>query len=124
MSDRDRASTARVEISDRDQVVVAVVNGELDMLGVDSVGTVLLKQVSTSPQGLIVDLAVTFIGSAGLSMLLEMYGQAQREGIGFAIVVTDRAALRALEISGMDQVLPLAKSVDDAVDTIRQAPPS
>ncbi|MGW6933564.1 STAS domain-containing protein [Lentzea sp. NPDC054927] len=120
MTDRNESSTASVTTSQRDQVVVAVVSGELDMASVDRVRSALFDQVDARPAGLVVDLAVTFLASAGLSMLLELHGRTQRDEVEFAVVAGHNPALQPLMLSGMDQVLPLAESVDDAVATIRQ----
>lgn len=116
--DRSESSTASVTINQRDEVVVAVVGGELDMVSVGAVGAALFDQVDAQPVGLVVDLAVTFLGCAGLSMLLELYGRTQRDGVGFAVVATGSPARRPLVFSGMDQMLPVAESVDAAVGTI------
>lgn len=114
------ASTASVQTSDHDGVVVAVVTGELDPVSVDAVGTALYDHIGTGAVGLVVELAVTFIGSAGLSMLLELYGKAQHDGVGFAIVASEAAALRPMVACGLNEVLPLAGTVRDAVESIRQ----
>nr|WP_154697185.1 STAS domain-containing protein [Lentzea guizhouensis] len=61
-----------------------------------------------------------FMGSSALSMLLELLGRSQREGVGFAIVAAQTAALRPMMASALSQVLPLSQSVDEAVKAIRK----
>lgn len=120
MTASDNPSMADVHISDHDGILVAVLTGEIDIDSVDAVGTVLFDRMDTRPEGLVIDVAVTFMGSAGLSMLLELHGRSQRDGVGFAVVTSECPAMRPLLASGLNKVLPLAKSVEDAVESIRQ----
>lgn len=121
MTSGETTSTANVQTSDDDGVLVAVVSGELDMVSVDGVGATLFEHLEKKPDGLVVELAVEFMGSSGLSMLLGLYGRAQREGVEFVIVATGVAAERPLMASALTQVLPVAQSVDEAVRSIREA---
>ncbi|WP_189160591.1 STAS domain-containing protein [Lentzea pudingi] len=109
-----------MQTSDYGGVPVAVVSGELDMTTVDSIGTALFELVDAHPKGLVVYLAVTFMASSGISMVLELYGQSQRDRYAIVFVTSGLAASRPLKLSGLDQVLPLADTVDDAVNTLRQ----
>ncbi|MEV6712559.1 STAS domain-containing protein [Lentzea sp. NPDC051208] len=120
MASNEAAATASMQTSDHDGVLVAVVSGELDMVSVDGIGTSLFGHLSEHPAGLIVDLAVDFMGSSALSMLLELYGRSQREGVGFAIVATQPAAVRPMTASALSQVLPLTDSVEGAMKLIRE----
>ncbi|HEX7305211.1 STAS domain-containing protein [Lentzea sp.] len=119
MTSGETASTTGIQTSDHDGVLVAVVKGELDMINVDAVGTALFEQLDKEPDGLVVELAVDFMGSSALSVLLKLYGQAQTKGVGFAIVAVQAAAVRPLMASALSQVLPVAQSVDEAVELAR-----
>ncbi|SES00728.1 anti-anti-sigma factor [Lentzea xinjiangensis] len=120
MTASETASTASVQTSDRDGVLVAVISGELDMVTVDAIGTALFDHLGSHPGGLVVELAVDFMGSSALSMLLELYGRAQREGVGFAVVAVQPAAVRPMMASALGQVLPVCQSVDDALKLIQE----
>ncbi|MFJ5985772.1 STAS domain-containing protein [Lentzea sp. NPDC092896] len=109
-----------MQTSDHEGVLVVAVSGELDVVSVDKVGTALFDHVAKQPDGLVVELTVDFMGSSALSMLLELYGRAQREKVGFAIVATAVAAARPLMASALTQVLPVAQSVDEAVKSIHE----
>ncbi len=124
MTSDETASTASVQTSDHGGVLVVVISGELDMVSVDAVGTALFDHLGTSPDGMVVELAVDFMGSSALSMLLKLYGQAQSNGVGFAIVAAQAAAARPLMASALSQVLPLAESVDEAVELARKQQPA
>jgi len=118
----ETASTADVRTSDHDGVLVAVISGELDMVSVGSIGTTLFDHLGKHPKGLVVELAVDFMGSSALSMLLELHARAQREEVGFAIVATQAAAVRPMMASALSQVLPLSQSVEEALKSVRQEP--
>ncbi|WP_329792864.1 STAS domain-containing protein [Lentzea sp. DG1S-22] len=122
MTSSETASTASVQTSDHDGVLVAVVKGELDMISVDQVGTALFDHLAKGPEGLVVELAVDFMGSSALSVLLKLHAQAQSDGVGFAIVATQAAAARPLMASALSQVLPMAESVDEAVKMAGKQP--
>ena len=116
----ETASAATMQTSDHDGVLVVAVSGELDMVSVDGVGTALFEHLAKQPDGLVVELAVDFMGSSALSMLLELHARAQKEDVGFAIVATAVAAARPLMASALTQVLPVAQSVDEAVKSIQE----
>ncbi|MCX2951549.1 STAS domain-containing protein [Lentzea sp. NEAU-D7] len=120
MTAGETASTAGMKTSDHDGVVVAVISGELDMISVDGIGTALFDQVDKRPAGLVVELAVDFMGSSALSMLLELNARSQREGVELVIVAAQAAAVRPMMASALSQVLPLAQSVDEAVKLVRE----
>ncbi|USX55529.1 STAS domain-containing protein [Lentzea sp. HUAS12] len=109
-----------MKTSEQDGVLVAVITGELDMVSVDAVGTALFDHLGTASTGLVVELAVDFMGSSALSMMLKLSGQAQNKGVGFAIVAVQAAAARPLMASALGQVLPVADSVDEAVQIARK----
>ena len=115
-------SMAGMQTSDRDGVLVAVISGELDMVSVGSIGAALFDHLDKHPDGLVVELAVDFMGSSALSMLLELCARAQREGVGFALVAAQAAALRPIMASALSQVLPVSHSVDEALKSIREEP--
>ena len=63
------------------------------------------------PGCLIVDLrTLTFMDSSGLRMLLEAYGQSREERFDFKVIPGRREVQRVLELTGLDDVLPLVPS--------------
>lgn len=59
---------------------------------------------------------VTFLASAGLSVLVETHERCREQHIAFRVVATAHATLRALRITGLDQIL-------DVVETSEFVPP-
>ena len=80
--------------------VSATVSGELDTATVADAESALRPAVS-GPGPVEVDLSgVTFCGSAGLSLLLELRNAAVAAGVEFVIARTSRAVDRLLDITG------------------------
>ncbi|ANZ42557.1 hypothetical protein BBK82_07505 [Lentzea guizhouensis] len=93
------------------------------MTNADEAREALETTLDTRPAGLVVDLAVQFIASSGLAVLVEISQRAEQDGIGFAVAAADRAARRPLVLTSMDQIFDLYESAPDAVEALRQAQP-
>jgi anti-sigma B factor antagonist len=107
-----------VDIDTRGSAVVVSVRGELDLATVpvlrDRLDTV--GEVSDSPAPLVVDLsAVTFIGSAGLALLVDLHNKCTDRGTQMALVATGSVVPRAIQVTALDQVFAMHGSVDDAI---------
>lgn len=81
---------------------VVVVRGELDIDTAPDVWMVARQAVDTKPLSLIVDCTgVTFFGSTGISLLLELRGVCREHGLPFRLVADSRAVLRPLEVTDL-----------------------
>lgn len=107
-----------VDVDTRGSAVVVSVRGELDLATVpvlrdrlDSMG-----EVSESPSPLVIDLsAVTFIGSAGLALLVDLHNRCGERGTRLALVATGSVVPRAIQITALDQVFSVHGNLDDAI---------
>jgi anti-sigma B factor antagonist len=94
--------------------------GEVDMSTAPKLLTELLgacEQIG-EPGVLAVDLTgVVFLGSSGVSALLETYERCQAEGIPLRAVATNTAVLRTLELCGAVGVLDIRDSLANATRT-------
>ena len=96
-------------------VVVATVSGEVDMLTAPSLRAVVTAELADCAV-LVIDLSgVSFLGSAGLAVLVEAAQQAERRQAALRVVATGRTVRRPLEITGLDEVLTTFPTRDDAV---------
>jgi anti-sigma B factor antagonist len=96
-------------------VVVASVSGELDMLTAPRLRSVVAAELAGCSV-LVIDLAgVSFLGSAGLAVLVEASHEAERHQVELRVVATGRTVRRPLEITGLDEVLTTFPTRDDAV---------
>lgn len=101
-----------------DDSIVVSVAGEIDTLTTPRLRQAVGEAIDEAAGGsVIVDLtAVTFLGSPGLAALVEAVGQAQRRGGPLRVVVDkSRPVLRPIELTGLDDVLALYETVEEAL---------
>ncbi|KJK40112.1 hypothetical protein UK23_40520 [Lentzea aerocolonigenes] len=101
--------------------MVVTLTGEIDMVNAGEVRSALQARLDERPDALVVDLALEFLGSAGLMMLMEIQRAAKEEGVAFGVVATSRPASRPLELSGLSAALPLFDSAPEAVKSLRKS---
>lgn len=101
-----------------DDSIVVSVAGEIDTLTTPRLRQAVGEAIDEAAGGsVIVDLtSVTFLGSPGLAALVEAVGQAQRQGGPLRVVVDkSRPVLRPIELTGLDDVLALYETVEEAL---------
>ena len=97
-----------------DGVVVVRVEGELDLATCASFEDAIAE---TDPdQRLVIDLTqCTFLDSSAVRVLVTTVRAAQEAKGSVSLVATDPGILRVLEIAGVDTMLTVHPSVDDAI---------
>lgn len=98
---------------------VLSVAGEIDALTAPMLQAAIRSGLSENGPGqLVLDLtAVTFLGSAGLAVLVGAVREAGRQHASLRIVADNtRPVLRPIEVTGLDSVLPVYNTVRDALD--------
>lgn len=110
--------TKRIVRDDQEALVVAV-SGEIDVLTVDRFRAAVATGFDQLPDGavLVVDLTqLSFLGSAGLQALVDATRAARRRREPLRIVVDEnRPVIRPIELTGLDDLLALFHSVDQAL---------
>lgn len=97
------------------QMAVVSVSGELDAASAPRLRAVLEQALGRRPGLLVLDLlAVSFCGSAGLSLLLETRRQAERQGCGTPIAAGPPVR-HPVELLGLDEILTLHPTVEAAL---------
>lgn len=107
----------------RDVAVVVCTKGEVDSSTVESLVTALdaavVEAAAHPARTLIVDLDdVTYFGSAGLNALLGCSERGDARGVAVRLVATNTEVARPIEVTGLDKVLRLYRTVDEAVASI------
>ncbi|HEV2778897.1 MAG TPA: STAS domain-containing protein [Actinophytocola sp.] len=100
--------------------VVVHVAGEIDMANAPVIKAHLDRACHRAhpPQTVVADLTeVVFLGSAGLSVLLEVDEACRGRRTPLWVVATTPGVVRPLRVTGMDQVLKVADSLDSVVQT-------
>lgn len=86
-----------------------LVEGEVDLCTSPAIESELERHDHSDDRPLEVDLsAVTFLDSTGLSVLLRGNDRLAEQGRTLSVVAPDGPALRAIELTGLHQVLRLA----------------
>lgn len=113
------AEPLRVSVRPVDGAVVVAVAGELDMLGSGDFWSAAEAAATTAAGGtLVVDLTrVLFLDSHGLSALHRVAESVRPHGAALRVVVVPGGpARRAIELTGLHQVLPLCESLEEALE--------
>ncbi|TDV46078.1 anti-sigma factor antagonist [Actinophytocola oryzae] len=116
--DREQLMTVRAE--ERDHILILTVEGDVDGLTAPRLSTAVAEAFrGLAGRSLVLDLTrVRFIGSVGLRTLRDTAREAARhQGVQPLRVVVDQArqVIRPIEIAGLDQILALHHTVDDAI---------
>lgn len=91
--------------SDAAQTVVRAV-GEIDSSSAPALRAELATVLDLAPPEIVLDLCgVTFLDSAGLSVLAAAHRRATAEGVRLRVLVSGRAVVRPLQITGLWQLL-------------------
>lgn len=99
------ASSVLVKRSQRDNVVVLRVHGDLDICYAPGVAVQAATEIRAG-HDLIIDIAaVPFMDSAGMAMLLNVCRRATRADVGFAVVCPGGAPYRSIEIARLGETL-------------------
>lgn len=98
-------------------VLVARVEGEVDLSNVESVRATLVGAVSHDTELLVLDLtSTTYLDSTGVRLLFELAARLQNRRQQLRLVVADGALVaRVVELTQLDQRVPVDRSVADAL---------
>lgn len=103
-------------------VVVARLEGELDMSNAGELGTAITAGVPSDARGLVLDLAaVEYLDSAGIQVLFELRERLTRRGQEIRLALSgDSPVATALEYAGVDRVLGAAPTVQGAIEDLEE----
>lgn len=115
-----------VEVQRRDHVTIVQPHGELDLATVETLRSTLDAAVTATLIAaldgiqipcLVLDLrGLSFLDSTGLHLLAELDRRANRDGFQLTLHAPAAPVDRALQLSGLDHVLPFAMPEDGAAD--------
>lgn len=105
-----------MDVSQRDGVAVVTASGELDVHTAPALKE-RLDALSTVPSpSLVVDLGeVGFIDSTGLGVLVSTLKHVREGGGSLDVVVSSPRVLRVFALTGLDVVIPLHATLDEAL---------
>lgn len=105
-----------VEQYETEGAVILAVSGEVDMLSAPQLAEAIHATLARKPAALVVDLTkVEFLASAGLSVLVS--GQAEAvPPTRFTVVADGPATSRPIKLMGIDGMLALHPTLDNALN--------
>lgn len=104
-----------------DRVAVLSVSGAVDMLSAPALTEAITAALSAEPAGLIVDLSnVEFLASAGMSVLISAHEQAA-PAVRFGVVADGPATSRPIKLVGIDSIIDLYATLDEATGAFSDA---
>lgn len=104
-----------------DHLLVLSVNGTIDLLTAPQLSRAICDVLENSATALIIDLTeVTFLASVGMSVLVATQGAADAMAVRLAVVAEGAATSRPIQLLGIDTILALYPTLDDAVSTLRR----
>lgn len=111
-----------VEIIRRGDVVVARLEGDIDLANTPTVAAAVLEGVPNDAIGLVVDLSdVRYIDSVGVRMLYAFVRSLHASRQGMAIAVPPGSPVRKLlKITHLDEATLFRGSVDEATGALRE----
>lgn len=106
----------RVDIEDRVDHAVVTAAGEIDAATADTVATAVAGALNDGYKLVILDFAhVTFIDSTGLGMLVKSHRTAVGVDARFAVVHPTPTTRKLIRVLGLDQVLHIYDSHEQAL---------
>ena len=110
-----RPIDASFEVAERGEHTVLTARGELDVASVPAFRELLLPLVQSATPSVVVDLSgVRFIDSAGLRVIVDGLTNARRRDGDLRLACPHASLRRTFEITGLDQVLAIHASVEEA----------
>ena len=111
-----------VEVSRQGDIVVARLQGDIDLANTPTVSAAVLEAVPNDALGLVVDLsAVRYIDSVGVRMLFTFIRSLRAVRQEMAIAVPhDSPVRKLLKITHLDEATLFQASVDEAADALRE----
>jgi anti-sigma B factor antagonist len=103
-----------------DGVVVARLEGEVDMSNASELGAAITARVPSDARGLVLDLgAVEYLDSAGIHVLFELRERLKRRGQEIRLALAaDSPVATALEYAGVPRTLGAAGTVQGAIEDL------
>jgi anti-sigma B factor antagonist len=102
-----------------------IMPAEIDMTNASDVSDLLAAVAGQSPQVITADMTATeFCDSAGVRALLRAHEQAAAGGAEPRLALGDSPAARIIQLTGLDQIVPLYRDVQQSLATPRNGPDS
>lgn len=112
-----RDGIAGFEFDDRDGVVIASFEGEIDSSNAGDLRLALAERLPSSASALVLDLSeVSYLDSSGIQLLFDLGRRVAARRQSLRLVVPSGAPMRrVLELCAVESVAPMHPSLDEAL---------
>jgi anti-sigma B factor antagonist len=115
------ASEITTSVAHRDEITVLSVVGDIDVASGPLFETVVAAVLAGDPIALVIDLSnVDFLATAGLRILATTHEKMTLAGGRFAVIADSPVTRRPLELTDLDQLFSLYRTLDDAITSLRK----
>lgn len=120
MPDMDRL--AQMEVDTVDRVVIARIDGDIDISNAQELGDAIVASMSNDSLGLVLDLTpLGYLDSSGVHLILGLESRLRQRRQEVRTVVPADAPLRAvLDLTAVDKTVPVHEDRDEAVEAIQR----
>ncbi len=118
---RDRI--AGFEFTEHDDVLVAVIEGEIDSSNAAELRLALSERLPSASSALVLDLAqVTYLDSSGIHLLFDLGRRLAARRQAIRLVVPDAAPMRrVLEMCAVDAVAPMDRELESSLRALSES---
>jgi anti-sigma B factor antagonist len=107
-----------MQVDEREGWAVVSASGDIDLTTAPRLRETVIGIVVTGQPKVVLELqAVDFIDSTGLGVLVGLLKRTRSQGGDLRVVSTRSSLRKVLELTSLDRALPLATSVEEALDT-------
>ncbi len=111
-----------IRVDSREDLDVIIVDGYVDFDAAPALKQAIAGRIDAGSRHLVIDLsAADFIDSTGIGVLVGALNRIQQASGSLAVVCTNENIRNVFEIVGLDQMLPLHRSRDDAISALARA---
>ncbi|MEU8639937.1 STAS domain-containing protein [Amycolatopsis sp. NPDC048633] len=105
----------RMSITATAERTIVAVTGELDLAVTDRLAARLVDELDLAPRALVIDLTqLAFCSARGLGVVLDAVAAARVRQIPVAVLAEGREVVRPVQALGLEDVLPLYRTLADA----------
>ncbi|MGA8124615.1 MAG: anti-sigma factor antagonist [Mycobacterium sp.] len=116
------ADTFTTTVAHREGATVVSIGGEIDLSTAPAFEAAITTALEVDPSVLVIELSeVTFMASVGLRILAATQGKFSKS-IRIAVVTNSAAASRPIQLTGLDNVIALYPTLDEALTAQDEAP--
>jgi anti-anti-sigma factor len=118
------ADPITTSVAHREGATVVSIGGEIDLSTAPAFDAAIATALEEDPSVLVIELSeVTFMASVGLQILAATQGKFSKS-IRIAVVANSAAARRPIQLTGLDTVIALYPTLDEALTAVGEAPPN